>query len=262
VNKREWAHLIPPLRAVAPLLLYATAWQVLPTVGIVDAAFLPTPVAVGRALTDLMHSRSFFDDLGATLLRTFGGLFCGAALGIPLGAAMALLPLVEGFFDPIVKSTYSLPKTALIPLLILWFGIGNTTSIVAVILATILPLVIYTYHGIHGVPQILIWSARAMGTSGRALVCHVLLPAALPDILTGLRIALGFALVIAIAAEMIAAKVGIGKLMFQYGENGSYDYMFAAVAMVVAISCLVDRAVVALTNHLLRWQDVGAREET
>lgn len=241
--------------ALLPLLVYAAVWQALPTLGIVNPAFLPTPVAVGRALVDLAHTVSFFQDLGTTLLRTFGGLVAGAAIGIPLGAAMARLRAVERFFNPIIKSTYSLPKTALVPLLILWFGISTTTNVVAVMLATILPLVVYTYHGVHGAPRILIWSARAMGTSPHALFRHVYLPAALPDILTGLRIGLGFALVIAIAAEMIASRVGIGKLIFLYGENGAYDYMFAAVAAVVAVACLADRAFVAVTDHILRWQE-------
>jgi NitT/TauT family transport system permease protein len=243
------------LRWLLPLLLYMGLWQALPVLRLVNPAFLPTPVAVGRALIDLLHEWSFFADLGTTLLRTFAGLICGAAIGIPLGAAMALLPRVEGFFDPIVKSTYSLPKTALVPLLILWFGIGSTTNVVAIVLATILPLIVYTYHGVQGAPRILIWSARAMGTSRYGVFRHVLLPAALPDVLIGIRIALGFALVIAIAAEMIASRSGIGKLMFLYGENGAYDYMFAAVGALVAVACLTDLAVLAFTDHVLRWQD-------
>ncbi len=243
------------LRSLLPLLLYLALWQGLLTLHLVNPAFLPTPVAVGRALVDLLHEPSFFADLGTTLLRTLAGLLFGAAIGIPLGAAMALLPRVERFFDPIVKSTYSLPKTALVPLLILWFGIGSTTNIAAVVLATILPLVVYTYHGVQGAPRILIWSAKAMGTSRRGVFRHVLLPPALPDVLIGIRIALGFALVIAIAAEMIASRSGIGKLMFLYGENGAYDYMFAAVGALVAVACLTDLAFLAFTDHVLRWQD-------
>src|SRR4051812_1204104 len=179
------------------LILYGLVWQLLPVLGIVKGAFLPTPLAVGHALLDLLHDASFYGDLGATLLRTLAGLFFGLLVGVPIGAAMALMPPVEEFFGPIVKSTYSLPKTALVPLLILWFGIGSTANIVAIVSATILPLIVYTYHGVQGAPRILLWSARAMGTPPRALFWHVYLRAAVPDILTGLRIGLGFALVIA-----------------------------------------------------------------
>jgi NitT/TauT family transport system permease protein len=102
-------------------------------------------------------------------------------------------------------------------------------------------------------------SARAMGTSERRLLWKILLPASLHAILTGLRIALGFSFVIAIAGEMIAANSGIGKLMFIYGESGSYDYMFAAVTAIVALAYVADRLTVALSNRLLRWDDIESR---
>ena len=167
---------------------------------------------------------------------------------------MAVSPRAEGFFGPIVKSTYSLPKTALVPLLMLWFGIGSTTSILAITLSTALPMIIYTFHAVQDTPRILLWSARGMGTGRKDLMWLVQLPASMHGILTGARIALGFSFVIAVAAEMIAAKIGIGKLIFMYGENGSYDYMFAAVVAIVAVACLADALLVALTDHLLRWQ--------
>jgi NitT/TauT family transport system permease protein len=130
---------------------------------------------------------------------------------------------------------------------------------VAVMFSTLLPFVVYTYHGVSGVPQILVWSARAMGTGQRRLMWKILLPASLHAILTGLRIALGFSFVIAIAAEMIAANAGIGKLMFIYGESGSYDYMFAAVTSIVALAYAADRLTVAISNRLLRWDDIENR---
>ncbi|WP_168209932.1 ABC transporter permease [Tardiphaga sp. vice154] len=167
---------------------------------------------------------------------------------------MATCPRAHGFFDPLVKVTYSLPKTALVPLFILWFGIGSTTSIVAVAMSTMLPLIVYTYHGVHDTPNILIWSAQAMGTGQRGLIWKVSLRSAQHGILTGLRIGLGFAFLIAIAAEMIAAKVGIGKLLFMYGETGAYDYMFAAVFAVVIAAYAADQALLSITNHCLRWQ--------
>ena len=166
---------------------------------------------------------------------------------------------LEGFFAPLVKSTYSLPKTALIPLLILWLGIGTATNVVAVMFSTLLPFVVYTYHGIQGVPKILVWSARAMGVPDHRLLWKVLLPGAQHAILTGLRIALGFSFVIAIAAEMIAAQTGIGKLMFIYGESGSYSYMFAAVTAIMILAYAADRVTVAASNRMLRWDDIENR---
>jgi NitT/TauT family transport system permease protein len=244
---------------MAPFGLFLAAWQGLAKSGLIDPTFLPSVGAVASALADLGRSSSFYNDLTVTFGRALGGLALGAAVGIPIGAGMAVSPAVNGFFGPLVKATYSLPKTALVPLLILWLGIGTATNIVAVMFSTLLPLVVYTYHGIAGVPKRLIWSARAMGVADNRLLWKVLLPGAQHAILTGLRIALGFSFVIAIAAEMIAANTGIGKLMFIYGESGSYDYMFAAVTAIIVLAYLADRLTAAASNRLLRWQEIEDR---
>lgn len=239
-----------------PFVLFLAGWQLLSAL-VPDPAFLPSPLAVLPALQDLTTGSTLTRDLMVTLARTLGGLTLGAVIGIPLGAAMATSERVNTFFGPLVKATYSLPKTALVPLLILWFGVGTSTNVIAVSISSLLPIIVYTYHGIHGVPKVLIWSARAMGTSERQLMRRVLLPGALHAILTGLRIALGFSFVIAISAEMIASSAGIGKLMFIYGESGAYDYMFAAVLAIVIAAYVADRVLVALTVHLLRWDNAA-----
>jgi ABC-type nitrate/sulfonate/bicarbonate transport system permease component len=239
---------------VIPLVIWVVLWALFPKLNLIDPDFLPTPAALWAALLKLGAQASFYQELGVTVYRSLAGLLLGIAVGVPLGAWMAVSPHAEGFFNPIIKSTYSLPKTALVPLLMLWFGIGSTTSILAVMLSTVLPMVIYTYHGVQDTPRILLWSARGMGTRPRELMWLVMLPSSLHGILTGARIALGFSFVIAVAAEMIAAKLGIGKLIYMFGENGSYDYMFAAVAAIVAAACIADGLLVALTHYLLRWQ--------
>lgn len=238
-----------------PLPLAVLAWQAVVSLRLVDPAFLPSPIRVAGALHELVTADGFFRELLTTALRALAGLALGVAIGVPLGTAMAVNRSIEGFADPLVKATYSLPKTALVPLFILWFGIGNLTNILAVALATMLPMIVYTYHAVQGAPKVLLWSARAMGTSEAGLLRHVLLRAALPGILTGLRIGLGFAFLIAIAAEMIAAKIGVGKLLFLYGENGAYDFMFATIAAVVVVSYAADRGFAVLSDHLLRWQE-------
>jgi ABC-type nitrate/sulfonate/bicarbonate transport system permease component len=240
---------------VLPLAIWVGVWAVLPHLDLIDPSFLPSPASVAIALRKLAVQLSFYQELGATVYRSLAGLALGIVIGVPIGAWMAVSPRAEGFFGPIVKSTYSLPKTALVPLLMLWFGIGSTTSILAITLSTMLPMVIYTFHAVQDTPRILLWSARCMGTvGGRRLMWLVQLPASMHGILTGARIALGFSFVIAVAAEMIAARVGIGKLIFMFGENGSYDYMFAAVIAIVAVACVADALLVMLTGHLLRWQ--------
>jgi ABC-type nitrate/sulfonate/bicarbonate transport system permease component len=257
-RRPSW-HALRHLSRAVPFVLFIAVWQAISVAHLVNQDFLPSAISVGTALVRLFGAHEIFANLGATVFTCFTGLAVGALIGIPLGAGMAISRHVENFFNPLIKATYSLPKTALVPLLMLWFGIGIRTNITVVALAALLPLVVYTYHGVHGVPRVLTWSALAMGTSKRNLIWRVLLPAAQQEILTGLRIALGFSFVIGISAEMIASTNGIGKLMFIYGESGSYDYMFAATISLLLVAFFADRGLVHLSNHLLRWQDSAQR---
>jgi NitT/TauT family transport system permease protein len=247
-------------RRAGPILLFLLLWQALGTLRLVDTSFLPTPAMVVRALADLLAGHEIRDNLLVTVLRTFTGLVVATVSGIWLGVGMARSPAFHAYVSPIVGATYSLPKTALVPLLILWFGVGHVMAMAAVYLTCLLPIVVHTYHGVTATPPVLVWSAQALGASRRQLLWRILLPHALPDIFTGLRIALGFSFVVAISAEMIASTAGIGRLTFMYGENGSYDYMFAAVASIVLVAFLADRAILAVGAMCLRWHESAAPE--
>lgn len=243
------------LSKAGPFLICLAVWQAVTMLHLTDPAFLPGVGAISKALYVLVKERTIFVDLGTSLLTAGAGLTLGIIIGVPLGSAMALSHRADGFFGPIIKATYSLPKSALIPLFVLWFGVGGLTNILAATLTTLLPIVIYTYHGVHGVPRIFIWSAQALGTRRWKMLLRILLPAALPAILTGVRIALGFSFIVTIAAEMIVSNHGIGKLMFFYGDSGAYNYMFAAVITVVVAAYVADRILVVISDYILRWQE-------
>ncbi len=242
-----------------PFALVLAAWQVACLSMPGDAAVLPRPWAVAQALGSLLEGGELYLNLGVTLLRCAVGLALSVVVGVPLGAWMAVSPRADGFFAPLLRATYSLPKTALVPLFILWFGVGLRTEVGAIVLSALLPLTLYAHQGVRAVPQAMVWSARAMGTPGRLVLWRILLPASLQASLTGLRIALGFTFVIGIATEMLAAGSGIGKLIFLYGESGAYDFMFAAVLALVCVVFLVDAGLLRLTAHLLRWQETDAK---
>ncbi len=207
---------------------------------------------------DLLTGREIRDNLFVTLWRAGLGLALGSIAGVWLGLMMARSPVFRAYAAPIVGGTYSLPKSALIPLFILWFGIGTATTVCAVFLACLLPMVVNTAQGVSSTPRVLVWGAEAFGTQPRAMLWRVYLPHALPDIFAGLRVALGFSFVLAISSEMIASTNGIGKLIFMYGENGAYDYMFAAIACVVVVAFLADRLLLMLTEKSLRWHESAA----
>lgn len=242
------------LRAL-PLVAFAIAWQLCVESEIVDSQFLPSLASTAAAFADIAEGREFWLSLLVSLYRAIMGLVLGSAVGIALGAFMATSRRANGFWGPLVGITYSLPKSALVPLFILWFGIGNVTNILVVVLSCLLPVVVSTYHGVKAVPELLVWSARAMGTPRREVLIRILLPASLPSILSGIRIALGFSFVLTLSAEMIAAKSGIGKLIYLYGENGAYAHMFAGIAAVVVLAYSADRALLRAERHLLRWHD-------
>ena len=255
------SYLWSPIGRIIPLVVVGLIWQAAGTFRLVDPSFLPSPARVAYAITDLLTGREIRDNLFVTLSRAAIGLALGSMAGVWLGLMMARSEVFRAYAAPIVGGTYSLPKSALIPLFILWFGIGTVTTVCAVFLACLLPMVVNTFQGVRSTPRVLIWGAEAFGTPPKGMLWRVFLPHALPDIFAGLRVALGFSFVLAISSEMVASTNGIGKLIFMYGENGAYDYMFGAIACVVVVAFLADRLLLIATDKCLRWHESSARRE-
>jgi ABC-type nitrate/sulfonate/bicarbonate transport system permease component len=249
---RRWRRGIVRYLPVAILLLI---WQLAVAFDLIDRAFLPSVDATLAALWEMARNGEIGLNLAVSIYRAFTGLAIGSILGVAIGLAMATSRQADRFFGPLVATTYSLPKSSLVPLFILWFGIGDVTNILTVVLACLLPVIVSTYHGVQAVPALMVWSARAMGTPHYKILWRILLPGSLLSILTGVRIALGFCFVLTISAEMIAARTGIGKLIFLYGENGAYAHMFAGLLAVVIVAYVADRALLAGMRHFLRWHD-------
>ncbi|VVD71290.1 Putative aliphatic sulfonates transport permease protein SsuC [Pandoraea pneumonica] len=251
---RQWPGAKAATGAVSVGLLFvlwyaATRWQWLPE------GFVPPMTDVWRATTHLARTGELWSNLVATLRASFWGLAAGLLIGVPTGLLMATSGRFERIVAPVVRSTYALPKTTLIPLLVLWFGVGGMTNIVVIAVTTTLPLIVYTLRGAHEVPHVLLWSARSLGTSRTGLLWRVVLPGAMPQILTGVRVAFGFTLLVAISCEMIVANQGIGKLISQYGDQGSYDYLFAALLATTVIAYLADLTLRKVSQFWLRWHE-------
>jgi ABC-type nitrate/sulfonate/bicarbonate transport system permease component len=243
------------LSRAAPLLLVLALWEAVGASGLADRAFLPSTVTIATALLDLLRGGALGRDLAVTLFRSLAGLAAATVVGSVLGILMAHSPRIDRVVGPLVGATYSLPKTALVPLFLLWFGIGNPTDIAVVFLACLLPILVHAYHGAKDVPPALLWSAASMGTPRRRMLFGILLRWAEPPIWTGLRIALGFSVVVTVSAEMIASTNGLGRLIFMYGENGAYAHMFAAVGALVAVAFGLDRLLLGLMRHRLAWHE-------
>ena len=238
-----------------PVAIFLLVWQLVVELELVDRAFLPSVDATVRALWEMTANGEIAVNLLVSIYRALAGLAIGSVIGVAIGLAMATSRQADAFFGPLVTTTYSLPKSSLIPLFILWFGIGDVTNILSVVLACLLPVIVSTYHGVKAVPSVMVWSARAMGTPRHLILWRVLLPGALLAIFTGVRIALGFCFVLTISAEMIAARTGIGKLIFLYGENGAYAHMFGGLLAVIIVAYAADRMLLAAMHYFLRWHD-------
>ena len=243
------------LSAVAPIALVLAAWEAATRSGAIRTQVLPAFSSVCAAIVDLVASGELSRHLGVSLGRAFGGLALSIVVGVLLGFGMAANRHVRNFFDPLLSLVYPLPKTALVPLTMVWFGLTHQAAILVIFLACLLPMVINTYHGVRGVDRMLLWSARSLGTSERRLFTRVVVPAAMPSIVNGVRIALPIAFIVVISVELVASRAGVGNLINGYGSMGVYDYMFATILVFVAMAFIADRCLVRLGRALLRWHE-------
>jgi NitT/TauT family transport system permease protein len=155
----------------------------------------------------------------------------------------------------LVKALYPMPKSALIPVMILWLGLGAGSKIASIAMSCLLPVILSAYNGARGVDQTLIWSARACGASNREVLWEVILPGALPDILAGIRNAVAISFIVLVASELLVGQRGLGYLISFLGEGGVYDAMFAVVITVSALGFFADRAYLYFMRRTLVWRE-------
>ena len=238
---------------IMPLLLLAVLWQTASMSGLLPAAVLPPFSSVVAALVSLVTSGEIFPHTAASFLRAGAGFLLAVIFGTALGLAMARVRAIQRSIEPILLSIYPVPKPALIPLFMVWLGIGDVSKIAVITLSCLVPVVISSFNGARAVDDILLWSARARGTPEYRLVWRVVLPAALPQIGTGVRTAIAIALIVMVSSEFISAEHGLGYLIFSYGGVGADDAMLAVVLYLTAIGFLIDQTYVAGLRRLLAW---------
>lgn len=243
------------LARYAPLLLVAIAWEAAPRLGLVNSDALPPLSSVAGAWVGLLRSGDLAFHGWSSLQNLLAGLGLGIAVGVALGVLMAWYRPIEALVNPLVRVLYPLPRSALIPVMILWFGLGAASKIAAVFLGCLLPVVLSAFNGARGVEQVLVWSALAAGASRRRVLWEVVLPAAMPEILAGVRNALALSFILLVASEFLIGQRGLGYLISFLGEGGSYDGMFAGVVTVSAVGFFADRLYLLLMGWALRWRE-------
>jgi len=236
-----------------PLLLVLAAWQLASTTGVLPKTVLPPLRDVLVALADLVRSGEIIPHTVASMARAGTGWLLAVVVGIALGILMARVRGIQRAFEPILVLIYPVPKPALIPLFMIWLGIGDFSKVAVIALGCLLPVVTATYNGARSVDPLLIWSARARGTSERRLLWRVVLPAIVPQIAAGVRTAIAVSIIVLVSSEFISSQSGLGYLIANYGGVGADDAMLAVVIYLAAIGYLLDRAYLAFLRRFMRW---------
>ncbi len=229
-------------------------WQAVCMTGWVSELYLPAPTSILKTGWEMAASGEIMVNMQASLQRIGWGYAIGGAAGIGIGLLTGFSKLAEAVGNPLIYSLYPIPKIALLPLIILWLGIGEISKITIISLGVFFPVVINTYSGVKNVDPLLIKVAVSYRTSRMNMIRKVILPAALPVIFAGLKLAAGTSLLLLVAAEMIAAKEGIGAMILHYGDLMLTTKLMVGVLVLSALGLLFNRVLERLEQKLIPWK--------
>jgi len=244
---RRWAALIAGGVVLA-------SWELASSSGLLPALFMPAPHAVLRALGELIADGRLFAHLSASLQRIVFGWILGSAAGTAVGFAMGLFGLVRAVGLPLTAAFFPIPKIALLPLFILWFGIGEPSKLATIGFGVFFPSVISALTAVEQVPRSLVRMAQSFGVPAWSIVRTVILPGALPGILAGFRISSSIALILVVAAEMIGAQRGIGAFVLAAGNLMQTDQLIAGVLVLSGLGLVISWLIGRAERRLLRWR--------
>lgn len=247
--------------STATLLAMLAVWWGVTAMHLISPLFLPAPQQVLRQLLVIASPQGFMDatlwqHLAASLGRILVALLAAVIIGVPIGIAMGLNETVRGILDPLIEIYRPVPPLAYLPLMVIWFGIGETSKILLIYLAIFAPVALSAVAGVSSVAQARIRAAQALGANRWQLLRFVVLPNALPEILTGIRIGLGVGWSTLVAAELIAATRGLGFMVQSAGEFLATDVVIAGISVIAIIAFGLELALRALQRRLTPWHGV------
>jgi ABC-type nitrate/sulfonate/bicarbonate transport system permease component len=251
--------MMPALRrlwlASYPLILVVVVWEAAARGGLARPIFLPAFSTVVAQALPLAQAGDVVEPLLRSVLRALGGLALATGVGVALGVAMARAAWLNWLLDPLVAIAFPAPKIAFVPIFILWFGIGDLSKVLLVAFTCVFPMMLSAYDGARGVSQVLLWSARSMGASPRHLLWRVVLPGALPALLSGLRVTMPVALITAFTAEMVAGGGGVGAALMYAQRFFETPTVFVYIVLMLLTGVAVDTMMVRVRRHILRWHE-------
>ena len=222
---------------------------------ILNTESFPTALEALRAIPSILGDKEALINILASLRRMAVGFALALAVSIPLGLMMGRSRAVASFFNPLLMITYPVPKAALMPIIMLWLGVGDLSKTLVIFLGVSLPVIYHSFEGAKAVEEKMLWSGAAMGLSALQRMIRIVLPSALPEILTGCRTGLVLALITMITSEMIARQSGAGNILFNALDMGQYDTVFAMIIIVGAMGIGFDAAFEAFRRRLVRWSE-------
>ena len=244
--------------SAATVCVLLALWFAATRLGWIKPLFLPSPQAVVQQfheyLTGAANDKPLWQHLLASVLRVGVAFGLACLVGVPLGIAMGMSRLVRGIVDPPLEFYRPLPPLAYLPLIIIWFGIDETPKVLLIFLSCLAPLVLSARAGLRSASQEQIHAAYAMGASHLQVMRHVMLPAALPEILTGMRIAIGFGWTTLVAAEMVAANVGLGQMVLNASNFLRTDIVVMGIIVIAAVAWLFDLLMRWLEHKVVPWK--------
>jgi ABC-type nitrate/sulfonate/bicarbonate transport system permease component len=236
------------------LALVIAFWQVAGSAGWVNPLFLPAPLAIARAIYQLALSGALWQHLSYSIMRIGAGWILGTIAGVIVGFGIGLSSLARGVGITFISALFPIPKIALLPLLILWLGIGEEPKIATIALGVFFSTAISVYSGVDAVPRNLIRMAQSFNVPFHAIVIRVIWPGALPSVLAGFRITASVALLLVVSAEMIGAEFGIGAFVLQAGNLMQTDQLLAGVVILSLFGLAVGKLINMLEVRLLHWR--------
>lgn len=242
------------LKKFIALAVVIVTWEVLPLSGIIDSRSLPPFSEVIQGLLGIVISGELFKHALVSLQRSLLGFSIAVMLGIPLGIFMGWFKRLEKIADPLMQICRNTASLALYPVFILVLGLGELSKIGIIFWGSLWPILINTIEGVKMVDPLLVKAARSMAMSRFGLFVHVILPAAVPAILTGLRLSATRSIIILVAAEMLGASAGLGFLIFDAQHKYEVDKMYAGVVVLIMLGMSVNYLIVKLEQHLTRWK--------
>ena len=245
------------IRFVGPLVFVGliALWEVGSRTGVISALVLPAPSEALEAFRQLVESGMLWKHLSASLYRLVVGWTSGTVLGIIVGLMIGLSSLARSGLSPLVSAIFPIPKIALLPLFIIWFGIGEGSKVATILFGTFFPTVIATYGGVDNVDRTLIRMGQSFGLSRASIVRKIIIPGALPAILSGFRISLAIGIVLLVAAEMIAAEFGVGAYVLLAGSLMATDQLIAGVAILSIMGLTIAWLIGKAEKYFLRWRN-------